>query len=192
MSTQDSRTNPADVFSQARSCTVCGGKLEASEQYPDAGLLHADDANDTHAPVTESAPVPSAAETAPAKAPWCETCGSEVSPEGKCGCWAHLADALQRYLGMDFDASADSAARLWDSRADDHERVWTAQYADDHDVETYPDTRGLAPADVREADARDYPHDEPCPRCGRRQWTAENAPETCTACGYDLQESDFQ
>jgi hypothetical protein len=118
-------------------------------------------------------------------APWCETCGNEVSPEGKCGCWAHLADALQRYLGMDFDASADSAARLWDAHAD-RERVWSAGYADDHDVETYPDTRGFAPADVREADARDYPHDEPCPRCGRRQWTDENAPETCTACGYEV------
>jgi len=37
---------------------------------------------------------------------------------------------------------------------------------------------------VRSQDARDYPHDDPCPRCGRRQWTDENDQETCQACGY--------
>ena len=37
-----------------------------------------------------------------------------------------------------------------------------------------------------ERDRLDYPHDEPCPQCGRRQWTAEHAPETCQACGYTV------
>ena len=32
-------------------CDECGGVLEYSEQYPDNGLLHRDDANDTHTPV---------------------------------------------------------------------------------------------------------------------------------------------
>jgi len=32
-------------------CAVCGGKLEKSEQYPDAGYLHASDSDDTHTPV---------------------------------------------------------------------------------------------------------------------------------------------
>jgi len=41
-----------------------------------------------------------------------------------------------------------------------------------------------APAEVREQDARDHPHDDPCPRCGRRQWLDENAQETCQACGF--------
>jgi hypothetical protein len=31
-------------------CTACGGPLERSAQYPDAGLLHGNDADDTHAP----------------------------------------------------------------------------------------------------------------------------------------------
>lgn len=68
---------------------------------------------------------------------WCETCGNEVSPEGKCVCWCLLAGALQQFLGMDFDASADMAARMWDAEAD-REFVWAAKYADDHEVETYP------------------------------------------------------
>jgi hypothetical protein len=69
-----------------------------------------------------------------------------------------------------------------------------------------PDTpEGFAPADVREQDARNFPHDEPCPRCGRRQWglagpgaTVEDEmnpsdaeQETCGACGYRFQESDL-
>ena len=45
----------------------------------------------------------------------------------------------------------------------------------------------LAPADVRAQDALDYPHDDPCPRCGRRQWTDEHAQETCQACGFTHQ-----
>jgi ribosomal protein L37E len=53
------------------------------------------------------------------------------------------------------------------------------------------DESGFAPADVREQDRWDHPHDEDCPKCGRRQWTDENAPETCQACGYTIQESDY-
>lgn len=75
----------------------------------------------------------------PAPATWCQTCGSPVE-NGKCACWCHLADTLQRYLGRDFDASADEAARLWDDLDDeDKARVWSAEYASDHDVETYPE-----------------------------------------------------
>jgi len=70
----------------------------------------------------------------------CDTCGGDISPDGRrCSCWCMVADALQRYLGRDFDDSADEAARLWDGL--DHAeqwRVWTAEYADDHDVPTYP------------------------------------------------------
>jgi len=33
-------------------CSVCGGELEQSEQYPDAGLVHRVDSNDTHKPIT--------------------------------------------------------------------------------------------------------------------------------------------
>lgn len=32
------------------SCTTCGGALERSNQYPDAGFLHVRDADDTHVP----------------------------------------------------------------------------------------------------------------------------------------------
>jgi hypothetical protein len=71
-------------------------------------------------------------------AKWCVTCGNNVSPEDMCNCWTLLADALQRYLGMDFDASADLAARMWREEAD-KEYVWSAEYANDHDVETYPE-----------------------------------------------------
>jgi hypothetical protein len=41
-----------------------------------------------------------------------------------------------------------------------------------------------APEGVRAADALDHPHDDPCPRCGRRRWTDEEHPRTCQACGY--------
>lgn len=121
---------------------------------------------------------------------WCETCGNPVGEDGRCGCWALLADALQRYLGMDFDGSAQMAADLWEQEAQ-KEAVWTAEYANDHDVETYPDTRGFAPASVRAQDKRDYPHDEDCPKCGRRQWGGPDPYETCTACGYVLKEGDL-
>lgn len=120
---------------------------------------------------------------------WCRTCGTEVGPERKCGCWCMVADALQRYLGMDFDASAQLAADLWAEA--DKERVWAASYANDHDVEVYPDTRNYAPAEVREQDHRAHPHDEPCPNCGRRQWTDEQAQETCQACGCTLKDDDL-
>jgi hypothetical protein len=146
----------------------------------------------------------------------------QVSGEGRCGCWCLVADAFQRYLGMDFDAAAQMASDLWDQEAD-KERVWSARYADDHDVETYPNPapctgdisydedsewcqehghtgllRGCVICDkliatkprfarylaVREEDWRMYPHDEECPRCGRRQWAGEFTQETCQACGY--------
>ncbi len=132
-------------------------------------------------------------------AAWCKTCGNPVE-NGQCACWCHVADALQRFLGMDFDHSADLAARMWaELGGEDRARVWSAEYANDHDVPVYPDTRAYvpasyAPAGVRAQDARDFPHDEDCPVCGRRQWalgpdTADPANPTdaeqltCGACG---------
>jgi hypothetical protein len=116
-------------------------------------------------------------------APWCHTCGNAISPEGQCACWCHIAEAYQRFAGIDFDTSALMASEFWASHAD-KPYVWAATYADDHDVPVYPDMRRYAPAEVREQDARDYPHDDPCPICGRRQWTDEHAQETCQACGF--------
>lgn len=143
-------------------------------------------------------------------AAWCETCGNETQgPDQSCVCWCLLADALQQYLGMDHDGSAQMAADLWAGLdPEDKARVWSAEYAADHitgngePIRTYPDPRtpeGFAPAWLREEDARDFPHDEPCPRCGRRRWglgpgtvdashptDAEQA--TCGACGYVYEE----
>jgi hypothetical protein len=125
-------------------------------------------------------------------ATWCETCGNPVE-NGKCCCWGMVADALQRYLGMDFDASAQMAADLWDAAdTEDKARVWSAEYADNHDVTTYPDERGFAPKAVRDQDAIEHEHDTPCPRCGRRQWTDENAQDTCQACGYEMTMDDVR
>jgi hypothetical protein len=53
----------------------------------------------------------------------------------------------------------------------------------------------LASAELREKDKRSYPHDEDCPRCGRRQWSTgpltvdpmnptDEEQSTCGACGY--------
>lgn len=63
-------------------------------------------------------------------------------------------------------------------------------------------TVSFAPAEVRAQDARNFPHDEDCPRCGRRQWglgpdvadpmnPSDAEQETCGACGYRFQESDL-
>ena len=68
--------------------------------------------------------------------------------------------------------------------------MWAAKYAETHDVEVYPDTREYAPEEGREQDKWDFPHDEDCPRCGRRQWGGPDPYVTCTACGFvlDLEE----
>lgn len=69
---------------------------------------------------------------------WCYTCGNPVE-NGQCACWAHVADALQQYLGMDFDTSADVASGMWDQLSQEERvYVWSAQYANDHDVPVYP------------------------------------------------------
>jgi hypothetical protein len=138
-----------------------------------------------------------------AKQHWCQTCGNETQgPDQMCICWCLLADALQQYLGMDHDGSADMAARLWRQEAD-RPRVWSAEWAATRvdPPTTYPDTRFYAPADVREQDHRDYPHDDPCPRCGRLQWglsastvdpmnPTDTEQETCGGCGYTLTDAD--
>lgn len=57
----------------------------------------------------------------------------------------------------------------------------------------------LASEALREKDAKDYPHDEDCPRCGRRQWglspltvdemnPTDEEQNTCGACGYTFGE----
>lgn len=114
---------------------------------------------------------------------WCRTCGSPVGKDNRCACWCLVADALQRYLGVDFDAAAQTAADLWTDHAD-KPYVWSGEYAEDHDVLTYPPPAGLLA--LWKQDARDYPHDEDCPRCGRRQWTDEHDQETCQYCGWSL------
>jgi hypothetical protein len=86
---------------------------------------------------------------------------------------------------MDFDASADKAARMWDAIPDaDNERVWTAAYADDHQVDAYAPPPELAA--LCEQDAINHPDDDPCPQCGRRQHDDEANPATCQACGWTL------
>lgn len=50
-------------------CAVCHGPLEQSERYPAAGLLHVNDADDTHVPVMHSA-----------------LCSSRITGEDRCNC----------------------------------------------------------------------------------------------------------
>lgn len=90
----------------------------------------------SHFPVTADEPAPSLTT-------WCKTCGNPVEGEGRqCACWCLLSEALQRFLGMDFDGSAQMAADLWEQEAD-KEYVWSNEYADDHDVDVYPDMRAV-------------------------------------------------
>jgi hypothetical protein len=124
---------------------------------------------------------------APPLAPWCLTCGNPVEND-KCCCWGMIADALQRYLGTDFDGAASMASQLWEATDPvDRARVWAAEYAEQHDVPVYPDERMFAPAEVRAADKLAHPHDTDCPRCGRRAWDEpdEEAQCRCTGCGWD-------
>jgi hypothetical protein len=78
----------------------------------------------------------------------CKTCGGEIRTDGRCNCWALLADALQQYLGMDFDEAAMEAAQLWDEVDDDYrERVWSGEWPAEHPgVPFYPVAGG--PAEV--------------------------------------------
>lgn len=62
----------------------------------------------------------------------CETCKQQVLPGGRCACWCLLADALQKYLGMDFDEAAQRAAIMWDTGAD-KEWVYSGKWFDTHD-----------------------------------------------------------
>lgn len=58
----------------------------------------------------------------------------------------------------------------------------------------------MASAELREQDARNFPHDEPCPKCGRRQWglgpgtadpmnPSDAEQETCGACGTNYSDA---
>lgn len=58
-----------------------------------------------------------------------------------------------------------------------------------------PDTTTLASEELREKDKWSYPHDEDCPKCGRRQWgtgpltvdpmnPTDEEQSTCGACGF--------
>lgn len=116
---------------------------------------------------------------------WCRTCGNPVTRDNMCGCWRRAADALQRYLGLDYDAAARMAADLWRTEAD-KEWVWTARYADNHAVQTYPPPPALAA--LAKQDRRAFPHDDDCPRCGRRQWTGQRDQSTCQYCGHRYHE----
>ena len=68
-------------------------------------------------------------------------------------------------------------------------RKMASQYADDaRNQRRYLAAAGLdeittALSDI-EQDARIYPHDKPCPQCGRRQWTDPDNRTTCQACGF--------
>jgi hypothetical protein len=69
---------------------------------------------------------------------WCDTCGNQVI-DRKCYCWLSVAETLERYLGMDSDHAANVAAQMWSVLSQDQrEYVWAAEYADSHDVMTYP------------------------------------------------------
>lgn len=82
----------------------------------------------------------------PAPTSWCETCGQPVM-NNVCVCWVHLADDLQRYLGYEHDGAAEQAKIMWDNLGPiDRERVWSAEYAETHDVETYPQEHDYKPS----------------------------------------------
>lgn len=70
---------------------------------------------------------------------WCETCGNPVEND-VCVCWTHVAGVLERFMGYDYDRAAAYARTMWGRMSqDDRERVWSAEYADNHDVPTYPE-----------------------------------------------------
>jgi len=56
-------------------CTTCGGKLEHSDQWPDAGMVHVNDADDTHTPTTDWYKSASGN-----PCPWCADDNSEFEP----------------------------------------------------------------------------------------------------------------
>lgn len=57
----------------------------------------------------------------------CETCGAEIMYD-RCMCVYLLADALQRYLGYDYDHAGDQAASSWDNMSQlDRQLVWDAE-----------------------------------------------------------------
>jgi hypothetical protein len=70
---------------------------------------------------------------------FCATCGNETQgPDQTCSCWCLLADALQHFLGMDFDGAAQFASDLWREHADNRAYVWSGEWAAEHDLPVYP------------------------------------------------------
>jgi hypothetical protein len=85
-----------------------------------------------------------------------------------------------------------SDGRLYDTSGDPE--CWAFSNGPHKPRQEFSDAN-LASAELREADAKHYPHDDPCPRCGRRQWglgsdvedpmnPSDAEQETCGACGY--------
>lgn len=46
----DTKTLYRVTLTRVPTCSTCGGPLELSDQYPEAGYLHSNDADDTHLP----------------------------------------------------------------------------------------------------------------------------------------------
>ena len=46
----DTKTLYRVTLARVPTCSTCGGPLELSDQYPEAGYLHSNDADDTHLP----------------------------------------------------------------------------------------------------------------------------------------------
>jgi hypothetical protein len=109
---------------------------------------------------------------------------------------AHVSDALERlgYGGASRDETAIFAADLLRTTAmlSGHARlvglgvISEAEF--DKRVRIALDTSQLAEA-VRQRDKLEYPHDQDCPRCGRRQWGGTDSLQ-CGACAYIMGAED--
>jgi ribosomal protein L37E len=108
-------------------------------------------------------------------------------PEDECARMSRLADVIEEVTGADFDTAAQLAQLVIGGARERRQGEELGRYIEGPG---YTGRRrvpaGWAPAEVRKRDALDHPHDEECPKCGRRQWTEETAQEVCQACGYDI------
>lgn len=139
----------------------------------------------------------------------------EINPahEPGFGDGGYLAVGTDGKIAVTFYGESVGKARLFDNMTDAHAAL-VARIAELREAPGYgdafvpcwifyhatalelpvivsPPARALfASAELREQDAHDYPHDDPCPRCGRRQWTDEQEPEVCQACGANFADFD--